>query len=148
MTARRSRGIAITTTSTGRAVAVTPETDRTTNQFSAITHELAAVPKKDRKEFYRQCHQVFIEDFDMYNAQQLMIDSDPEGATPENIGSRVSPDFDQGFLQARRIIDRKLKEEEAARRRRKPAAKKRPGGRAKTARRRGAKGKAEAWATA
>jgi phenylpropionate dioxygenase-like ring-hydroxylating dioxygenase large terminal subunit len=128
--------------------AITPETDRTTNQFSAIAHELSAVPKKDRKEFYRQCHQVFIEDFDMYNAQQLMIDSDPEGATPENIGSRVTADFDQGFLQARRIIDRKLKEEEAARRRKKPAAKKRPGGRGKTARTRGAKGKAEAWAAA
>ena len=128
--------------------AITPETDRTTNQFSAIAHELAAVPRKGRKEFYRQCHQVFMEDFDMYNAQQEMIDSDPEGATPENIGTRVTADFDQGFIHARRIIDRMLKEEESAHRRKKPATKKRPGGRGKMARTRSGAGQREAWATA
>ena len=128
--------------------AITPATDRTTNQFSAIAYELSAVPKKGRLEFHRQCHQVFQEDFDMYNAQQKMIDSDPEGATPENVGSRVTAEFDWGFVQARRIIDDMLKEEQSARSPKKPATKKRAGSRGKTALTRGAAGKHETWATA
>ena len=72
------------------------------------------VPPKSRKEFHRQCHQVIRVDVGMYEAQQEMIDSDPEGATPEKVGPRVIISFDQGLNQARRIIDMLLKQEAAA----------------------------------
>ena len=127
---------------------ITPETDRSTNQFWVVCYEKSVVPPKSRKEFHRQCHQVIREDVGMYEAQQEMIDSDPKGATPENVGSRVTISFDQGLNQARRIIDRMLKEEELARRRKKPVEKKRAGGRGKTARKHGATGKHKARAAA
>ena len=95
---------------------ITPETDKSTNQFWAICYEKSVVPKKSRKEFHRQCHQVIWEDVGMYEAQQESIDCDLEGASPENLNSRVTIYFDQGLLQARKIIDRMLKEEETARR--------------------------------
>ena len=102
---------------------ITPETDRTTNQFWVICYEKSMVPQKGRKEFHRQCHQVIWEDVGMYEAQQKMIDSDPAGATPENVGSKVTIKYDEGLNQARRIIDRMLKEEAQASRRKKPARK-------------------------
>ena len=95
---------------------ITPETDRSTHQFWAIAYELSAVPKKSRPEFHRQCHQVIWEDVAIYEAQQRSLDSDPEGATPENVNERVQISFDQGLLQARKIIARLLKKEAAAKR--------------------------------
>ena len=90
---------------------ITPETAVSTHQFWAIAYELSAVPKKGRPEFHRQCHQVIWEDVGIYEAQQRGLDSDPEGATPQNVNSKVAISFDQGLLQARKVIDRLLKEE-------------------------------------
>lgn len=90
---------------------ITPETATSTNQFWAIAYELSSVPKKGRLEFHRQCQQVIWEDVGIYEAQQRALDSDLEGATPQNVNERVQIYFDQGLLQARKIIDRKLKEE-------------------------------------
>ena len=90
---------------------ITPESESSTHQFWAIAYELISVPKKSRPEFHRQCHQVIWEDVGIYEAQQLALDTDPEGATPQNVNERVQINFDQGLLQARKIIQRMLKEE-------------------------------------
>ena len=90
---------------------ITPESESSTHQFWAIAYELISVPKKSRPEFHRQCHQVIWEDVGIYEAQQLALDTDPEGATPQNVNERVQIYFDQGLLQARKIIQRMLKEE-------------------------------------
>lgn len=94
---------------------ITPETRRSTHQFWAVAYELSAVPKEGRPEFHRQCRQVIREDVAIYEAQQRSLDSDPEGATPENVNERVRIRFDQGLLQAREIIARMSKDEAAAR---------------------------------
>ena len=90
---------------------ITPETGNSTHQFWAIAYERSVVPKKSRPEFHRQCHQVIWEDVGIYEAQQRSLDSDPRHATPQDVNSKVAITFDQGLLQARKIIDRMLKEE-------------------------------------
>ena len=54
----------------------------------------------------------------------------PDGATPENVNERVQISFDQGLLQARKIIARLLKKEAAAKRK---AARPVPQGRSREA---------------
>ena len=71
------------------------------------------VPKKGREEFYRQCHQVIWEDVGVYQAQQVSLDSDPEGPSADNVNAKVRIDFDGAFFEARRVIKRMLKEEAA-----------------------------------
>ena len=93
---------------------ITPETRQATHQFWAIAYELSAVAEESRPEFHRQCHQVIREDVAIYEAQQRSLDSDPEGATPENVNERVRIRFDQGLLQAREIIARMSRDEAAA----------------------------------
>ena len=92
---------------------ITPATEKTTHQFWAICHPLAMVPKKGREEFYRQCHQVIWEDVGVYQAQQVSLDSDPEGPSADNVNAKVRIDFDGAFFEARRVIKRMLKEEAA-----------------------------------
>lgn len=94
---------------------ITPATDRTTHQFWAVAHEACAVAPDNREEFYRQCHQVIHEDVAVYEAQQIAIDSDPVGASAENVNSSVSIRYDSGLTKARRTLRRMLKEEGAAR---------------------------------
>ena len=93
---------------------ITPVTEKTTHQFWAICHPNAMVPKKARKEFYRQCHQVIWEDVGVYEAQQISLDTDPEGPTADNVNARVRLDVDGAFFEARRVIRRMLKEEASA----------------------------------
>ncbi len=59
------------------------------------------------------------EDVGMYQAQQEAIDGDPAGSTPENVGAQVTIKYDEGLNQARRIIQRMLKEEASAGRKKK-----------------------------
>ena len=93
---------------------ITPVTEKTTHQFWAICHPNAMVSKKARKEFYRQCHQVIWEDVGVYEAQQISLDTDPEGPTADNVNARVRLDVDGAFFEARRVIRRMLKEEASA----------------------------------
>jgi hypothetical protein len=58
-----------------------------------------------REEFYRQCHQVVLEDVVVYEAQQRSLDTDPTGASAEDVRSRVAIEADRGLLMARRILD-------------------------------------------
>jgi vanillate monooxygenase len=83
---------------------ITPETDKTSHQFWALAHELKAVPPEGRPEFYRQCHQVILEDQVVYEAQQRSLDTDPAGASAENVGARVVIEADRGLLMARRLL--------------------------------------------
>jgi phenylpropionate dioxygenase-like ring-hydroxylating dioxygenase large terminal subunit len=92
---------------------VTPETAATSHQFWALAHELAAVPAEARPEFYRQAHQVVLEDLAIYEGQQRSLDTDPRGATPLDVHSKVVIDADRGLLHARQIL-RELRHDEVA----------------------------------
>ena len=83
---------------------ITPETETSSHQFWALAHDLAAVPPDGREEFYRQSHQVVLEDLAVYNAQQRSLESDLRGASPEDVKSAVTIDADRGLLHARQII--------------------------------------------
>lgn len=91
---------------------ITPETETTTHQFWGLAHEERAVPAEGRAEFYRQAHLVVMEDLAVYEAQQVSLDTDLRGASPENVRSTAVIDADVGLLHARKII-RDLKKAES-----------------------------------
>ena len=80
---------------------VTPETDRTTNYFWAVTHDFAADDPATSAEFHRQSHQVIQEDIAVFTGQQRMLDRKPHAPL-------VSIRYDNGPMQARRLINRLL----------------------------------------
>jgi vanillate O-demethylase monooxygenase subunit len=81
---------------------VTPETDRVTNYFWCVTHESLADDPAGATTFHRQCHQVINEDLAVLGQQQRM----PDART-------IDIRYDAGPIQARRLIDRLLREEAA-----------------------------------
>jgi len=83
---------------------ITPETATTTHQFWTLAHALDMVPAAARPEFYRQCHHVVYEDLAIYQAQQHSLDTDPRGASADEVGSRIAIDADRALLQARQIM--------------------------------------------
>lgn len=87
---------------------ITPETETSSHQFWAVAHENERVPIAMREEFYRQCHQVIHEDVAVYEAQQASLNSDTRGASAEDVHAAIAIQYDKGFLQARRVIDRLL----------------------------------------
>jgi vanillate O-demethylase monooxygenase subunit len=82
---------------------VTPESDKVTNYFWAVTHE----DLPDAEEFHRQSHQVIGEDIAVFKAQQEMLERQP-------LAPVVHIHYDAGPLQARRIIDARLAAEARA----------------------------------
>jgi len=93
---------------------ITPETEASSHQFWALAHESSAVVPAGREEFYRQCHQVVIEDLAVYEAQQRSLDTDPAGASAEHVGARVVIEADRGLLMARAILRDMLAQKVAA----------------------------------
>lgn len=93
---------------------ITPETATTSHQFWALAHELEAVPPAGREEFYRQSHQVVLEDLAIYEGQQRSLDTDLRGARPEDVKSSIAIDADRGLLHARQIIRELLRKEATA----------------------------------
>jgi len=83
---------------------ITPETATTTHQFWTLAHALEMVRAEDRDEFYRQCHHVVYEDLAIYDAQQRSIDTDPDGASAGEVGSRIATDADHALLLGRRVL--------------------------------------------
>jgi vanillate O-demethylase monooxygenase subunit len=83
---------------------VSPETDRVTNYFWAVTHDFLADDPAGAVEFHRQCHNVIHEDLAVFGAQQRMLDRQPDAPT-------VDIPYDAGPLKARWLIDRLRKEE-------------------------------------
>jgi vanillate O-demethylase monooxygenase subunit len=80
---------------------ITPETERTTNYFWAVTHDFGAGDAEGTAEFHRQCHEVIGEDIAVFKAQQRMLDLRPDAPL---LGIR----YDNGPVQARRLIERLL----------------------------------------
>jgi phenylpropionate dioxygenase-like ring-hydroxylating dioxygenase large terminal subunit len=83
---------------------ISPETDRVTNYFWAVTHDFLADDPIRAGEFHRQSHHVIHEDIAVFVAQQKMLDQLPDAAT-------VNIAYDAGPMQARLLIDRMRKEE-------------------------------------
>ena len=81
-----------------------PPKPNTSHQFWALAHALRAVPAEGRAEFYRQAHQVVLEDFAVYDVQQVSLDTDPRGASPQDVKSALPIDADRGLLHARQIL--------------------------------------------
>lgn len=94
---------------------ITPETETSSHQFWALAHDLRAIPPAGRDEFYRQAHQVVLEDLAIYEGQQRSLNTDPRGASPEDVKSLVAIDADRGLLHARQIIRELLRQEASAR---------------------------------
>ena len=83
---------------------ITPETATTTHQFWTLAHALDMVRPEARTEFYRQCHDVVYEDQVIYDAQQRSLDTDPAGASADELGSRIAIDADRALMLGRRIL--------------------------------------------
>jgi vanillate O-demethylase monooxygenase subunit len=83
---------------------ITPESETTAHQFWALAHALDMVPAEGRAAFYRQCHDVVYEDQVIYDAQQRSLDTDPAGASADEVGSRIAIDADRALLQGRRVL--------------------------------------------
>jgi vanillate O-demethylase monooxygenase subunit len=90
---------------------ITPETDTTTNYFWALAHDFGADDPAAVAEFHRQSQQVIGEDVAVFEAQQRMIDFEPDAPT-------IDIAYDAGPLQARRLIDTLLASQHAGARRR------------------------------
>jgi vanillate O-demethylase monooxygenase subunit len=83
---------------------ITPETAHTTHQFWTLAHALDMVPPDGRAEFYRQCQHVVFEDLAVYDAQQRSLDTDPRGASADEVGSTIAIDADRALLIGRQIL--------------------------------------------
>jgi vanillate O-demethylase monooxygenase subunit len=78
---------------------VTPETERITNYFWAVTHGFGADDLAATAEFHRQCHEVIGEDIAVFTAQQRVLDQLPDAPL-------LHIRYDGGPMQARRLLDR------------------------------------------
>ena len=87
---------------------ITPETDRTTNYFWAVTHDFGADDPEGTAEFHRQSQQVIGEDIAVFAAQQRMLDLKPDAPL-------LNIRYDNGPLQARRLIARLIANERGER---------------------------------
>jgi vanillate O-demethylase monooxygenase subunit len=85
---------------------ITPETERTTNYFWALVHAFDADDRDAVAAFHHQSHLAFDEDVALFEAQQRVIDLDPEAPT-------IDISYDAGPLQARRLIERMIASQEA-----------------------------------
>ena len=95
--------------------ALTPVSEKSTYQFTAVVHEKSKIPENHRAGFYEQQNQVIHEDLDVYEAQQISLDTERSGASAENVNSSIAIEYDRGFMQARRIINELLSEERSLR---------------------------------
>jgi phenylpropionate dioxygenase-like ring-hydroxylating dioxygenase large terminal subunit len=85
---------------------ITPETERTTNYFWALAHRFGADDRDEVAAFHRQSHLAFDADVAVFETQQRVIDLDPEAPT-------IDISYDDGPLQARRLIERLIASQEA-----------------------------------
>lgn len=83
---------------------ITPESDRVTNYFWAVTHDFGGGDPQATAEFHRQSHEVIGEDIAVFRAQQRVLEREPD-APIMNIA------YDAGPIQARRQIERLLASE-------------------------------------
>jgi phenylpropionate dioxygenase-like ring-hydroxylating dioxygenase large terminal subunit len=90
--------------------AITPETEKTTHYFWAISQDRNPKDSEATDTIFREIQKTMQEDVEVFEAQQRSLELKPDAAMV-NIMS------DAGPIAARRIIDRLLAEEESSRRR-------------------------------
>jgi phenylpropionate dioxygenase-like ring-hydroxylating dioxygenase large terminal subunit len=88
--------------------AITPETETTSHYFWAQAHDFDVNNEKLTDMIFDQVKTAFLEDKDVFEAQQRMIDLDPSS-------SQVDIHADAGGIQARRILSRLYEDEQGAR---------------------------------
>jgi vanillate O-demethylase monooxygenase subunit len=86
--------------------AITPETATSCHYFFANARNFAHGDEKLSALLYKGTHEAFGEDKLVLEAQQSIIDTDPDAP-------QIDIDADAGGLQARRIVDRLLTEQNA-----------------------------------
>ncbi|MGH6644805.1 MAG: aromatic ring-hydroxylating dioxygenase subunit alpha, partial [Bradyrhizobium sp.] len=84
--------------------AITPETETTTHYFWAQAHDFDVRNAQLTDMIFEQVKTAFLEDVDVFEAQQRVINSD-------SMGSQINIHADAGGIQARRILDRLHQEE-------------------------------------
>jgi vanillate O-demethylase monooxygenase subunit len=89
--------------------ALTPETERSTHYFWALTRCFETEDAALSKTLEEQIYKIFAEDRAMLEQQQKMIETDPERRP------LLSTNCDAGGVAARKLIDRALAAEGAAR---------------------------------
>ncbi|HVO89468.1 MAG TPA: aromatic ring-hydroxylating dioxygenase subunit alpha [Casimicrobiaceae bacterium] len=85
---------------------VTPESDSVTNYFWMVNHDFGADDPEATREFHSQCHHVIGEDIAVFTAQQRMLELKPDALL-------LDIRYDNGPIQARRLIDTMLASERA-----------------------------------
>ena len=88
--------------------AITPETETTSHYFWAQAHDFDVKNEKLTDMIFEQVKIAFLEDKEVFEAQQRVIDSD-------KTESQVDIHADAGGIQARRILSRLYDEEQAPR---------------------------------
>jgi phenylpropionate dioxygenase-like ring-hydroxylating dioxygenase large terminal subunit len=86
--------------------AITPETETTTHYFWAQAHDFDVGNQKTTDMVFEQVKIAFLEDLEVFEAQQRTIDLNPDAP-------QVDINADAGGIQARRIIARLAREEAA-----------------------------------
>jgi vanillate O-demethylase monooxygenase subunit len=86
--------------------AITPETERTAHYFWAQAHDFDVGNQKTTDMIFEQVKIAFLEDMEVFEAQQRTIDLDPDAP-------QIDINADAGGIQARRIIARLAREEAA-----------------------------------
>ena len=89
--------------------AITPETEKTSHYFWAQAHDFDVKNAALTDMIFEQVKIAFLEDKEVFEAQQRVIDADTSDA-------QVDIHADAGGIQARRILSRLHDEEQAARR--------------------------------
>jgi vanillate O-demethylase monooxygenase subunit len=87
--------------------AMTPETESTTHYFWGQAHNFEPHSKAMTERVFEQIKTAFLQDVEVFSAQQVNIDLDPDAP-------QIDINADSGGIQARRIVDRLYKEEQAA----------------------------------
>jgi len=87
--------------------AITPETETTSHYFWAQAHDFDVKNAELTDRIFQQIKLAFLEDVDVFTAQQRLIDLNPAAPT-------IDINADSGGIQARRIVDRLYAEEQAA----------------------------------
>jgi vanillate O-demethylase monooxygenase subunit len=86
--------------------AMTPETEATTHYFWGQAHDFEPHNADMTERVFQQIKTAFLQDVEVFTAQQRNIELDPEAPT-------IDINADAGGIQARRIVDRLYQEERA-----------------------------------
>ena len=82
---------------------LTPETETTSHQFRYLAFNPSFGDEAVIADFNRQNDLIINEDRDIFAVQQRALDTDPRGATAQDVRSTAPIHADQGLLMARRL---------------------------------------------